>query len=474
MKKILISIVRPIVKGIYHFVMATRRTWRKVTGRFSRNQKRGTLGANDIANTKAVVGSSPARGTRNGMRSKPDKVRSTPAKSPTKKVGGKVWWKDKYVIISAGALVVALVVILVLVLPSGGTDRQRDDSQVAMAADAEPSGEAQDIAVAPTPDSQPDAEAAVSTAQLPEPAPTPIATTEPDLPDMIPGCHDVRIIAIQERLMALGYMGNDEPSDYYGRGTEYALQLFQRKHSLQVDGILGEKTLIILFEDEAKPYTVKIGDEGSDVASLQERLKDLKYLGAKADGNFGEATETAVKSFQERNGLYADGNVGEQTREVLFSDSAKEARSSSGGGGGGGDSGGGSSGPVAVGDPDGASADALVEYALSLLGKKYVLGGKGPEVFDCSGFVYYCLNRVGYEIRYMTSSGWAGCNLPRVEKMSDMQRGDIICFRGHVGIYMGNDKMVDASSSNGCVVTRSNISKSSYWTRNFICARRVF
>ena len=58
--------------------------------------------------------------------------------------------------------------------------------------------------------------------------------------------------------------------------------------------------------------------------------------------------------------------------------------------------------------------------------------------------------------------------------MNDIKKGDILCFNGHVGIYMGGGKMVDASSSNGKIVTRSNIFASSYWTRNFRCAKRVF
>jgi len=314
--------------------------------------------------------------------------------------------------------------------------------------------------------------AAANTQELPvpstSPVPTPIQTTVPDDPELMPGCYDVRIVEIQERLMELGYMQYDEPTDYYGFVTEYSLQLFQRKHNLSVDGLIGENTQVELFSDEAMPYTVKIGDDGTDVANLQERLQDLNYLKAGSTGYFGTDTEAAVKSFQKRNGLSSDGNVGEQTREELFSEGARAASTSSSSGGSS------SSGSVAVGDPDNASADALIAYAKTLLGKKYVRGGKGPDVFDCSGFVYYCLNRVGYKIRYMTSYGWSQSSLPRVDKMSDMKKGDIICFNGHVGIYMGNGGMIDASSSNGAIVTRSNIFSSSYWTRNFICARRVF
>jgi len=305
----------------------------------------------------------------------------------------------------------------------------------------------------------------------------PMSTTQPDDVFLLkPGVNDPLIIKIQERLMVLGYMPEDEPTDYYGSVTEYALQLFQRSHGLKIDGLLGAETHTFLYADDAKPYTVRHGDKGTDVKSLQDRLKELKYLSVRSSGFFGEETQKAVKSFQSRNGLSADGVVGEQTWDKLYSDNARPAGTSSSSGSSSGSSSSKAShtGPLATSDPDAAMADKLIEFAETLLGKKYVRGGKGPEVFDCSGFVYYCLRQIGHNIRYMTSSDWAKSSLPRVVKMRDMKRGDIICFRKHVGIYMGNGKMIDASAASGKVVIRSDIFNSDYWTRNFICARRVF
>lgn len=308
--------------------------------------------------------------------------------------------------------------------------------------------------------------------------PTPTSTTEPEVPELVPGCNDQRIIEIQQRLMDLGYMEDDETTDYYGWGTEYSLQLFQRKHGLQIDGLIGDETLSKLFSDDAVPYTVKPGDRGTDVEILQDRLKELKYLKTPYSGYYGTDTEKAVKSFQKRNGLSADGTVGENTREALFSEDAKPAAKPSSGssnssGNSGGTGGTGSSGPVEVGDPDQASVDKLIEIAESLLGSKYVRGGKGPNTFDCSGFVYYCLNKAGYNIGYMTSTSWATSSLPKISDMYDLKPGDIICYSPHhVAIYIGNGQMIDASSGNGKVVKRS--CTSSYWKSHFRNARRVF
>ena len=122
----------------------------------------------------------------------------------------------------------------------------------------------------------------------------------------------------------------------------------------------------------------------------------------------------------------------------------------------------------------GPNPDTLVDFALTQLGKPYVLGGKGPDTFDCSGFVYYCLNSVGFDIRYMTSTTWRSADFTTIYDMNDIQKGDILCLYGHVGIYMGDGMVVDASSSQGMIVTRTNIFRSSYWTGNFVCAKRVF
>ena len=502
MKKIFIRIIRPIIIAIYAIIKACRRAKNRIAGFFS---KKSNSTVHNPAGEPRYISTRNARqyrskpAVKNHATSKVSTFSAKPVIVKTRFVPNKkTWWKNKRVIAGIASFVVIVTAVLAFALPGKDSQAQASNDgeyaalNRAAALEAQPEDTAVQSSESPAAtesnmealETEKENESALNTESNPAPTATPqltpIPTTEPDEPELVPECHDARILDIQKRLMKLGYMGEDEPTDYYGWGTEYSLQLFQRKHGLQVDGLIGEETLSRLFADDAMPYTVKLGDTGTDVEGLQERLQDLNYLKAGSTGYFGTDTESAVKDFQERNGLSADGNVGEQTREVLYSDSAKEAKSSGGGGGsGGGGSGGGGgggdgSGHFEPGDPDEASADALIEFALTQLGKKYVLGGKGPDVFDCSGFVYYCLNKVGYRIGYMTSYGWAHCNLPRVSKMRDMKRGDIICFNGHVGIYMGNGKMVDASSSNGKVVTRSHIFSSSYWTSNFICARRVF
>ena len=70
------------------------------------------------------------------------------------------------------------------------------------------------------------------------------------------------------------------------------------------------------------------GDYGNAVKKVQQRLKKLGYYTGTADGDYGPGTKTAVKNFQKRNGLTANGKVNKKTLTKLNSKSAKKARKS--------------------------------------------------------------------------------------------------------------------------------------------------
>lgn len=67
---------------------------------------------------------------------------------------------------------------------------------------------------------------------------------------------------------------------------------------------------------------LKLGASGPEVRSLQKRLKDLRYYTGSVDGDFGKGTETALKEFQRRNKLTADGIAGPATLKRLNSSNA--------------------------------------------------------------------------------------------------------------------------------------------------------
>ena len=278
----------------------------------------------------------------------------------------------------------------------------------------------------------------------------------------------------QNRLKTLGYLTTD-PDGKYGDDTVAAVKRFQMVNGLISDGYIGQETRLMLLSDNAEYNSISIGASGDDVTRIQERLKELNYM-SKVTGYFGEDTNSALKSFQKQNGLTADGKFGTQTNAKLFSDSAKKAPANSKPSKGG--SSGGSSKPSDPGSSNSAGVEAFIAAARSKLGCRYVLGAKGPNQFDCSGLVYWALNKAGVKQGYMTSYAWRSTSrYQRLTSMSSIRRGDVIVFkmggtRGHVGIAVSGDTMIDASTSNGKVVQRSF--RTSYWNKYFYCAYRIF
>ena len=76
---------------------------------------------------------------------------------------------------------------------------------------------------------------------------------------------------------------------------------------------------------QAAGGNLRKGAKGDEVMRLQERLQELGYLEGKPDGIFGNDTVSAVKAFQRRNGLSADGQAGPLTQERLYAEDAVAA-----------------------------------------------------------------------------------------------------------------------------------------------------
>jgi peptidoglycan hydrolase-like protein with peptidoglycan-binding domain len=262
------------------------------------------------------------------------------------------------------------------------------------------------------------------------------------------------ILKYQQQLKKLGYLMS-EPDGKYGPNTKAAVKRFQQSSGLIADGFLGPKTEEALMSADAEINALALGAKGDDVIAIQKRLKELKYLSssAAADGNFGPATDNAIRSFQYNNGLVADGKVGPNTRNKLMSTSAKKSTG------------------VNI---TGKNVSSLIAVAKSKRGCRYVRGGKGSNTFDCSGFVYWCLNQVNVKQGYLTSAGWAKCTkYTKITSMGSLKRGDIIVYDGHVTICEGSGYQIEASNGQGKVVERK-YTGSSYWKSVFICGFRIF
>lgn len=86
-----------------------------------------------------------------------------------------------------------------------------------------------------------------------------------------------------------------------------------------------------------------------------------------------------------------------------------------------------------------STGNAIVDRAYSKLGCAYEWGAYGPDSFDCSGFVSYCLS--GSYIRLGTTYTFLG-----YQQVSDPQPGDICVNAGHCGIYIGGSQMIHAAT----------------------------
>ena len=200
-----------------------------------------------------------------------------------------------------------------------------------------------------------------------EPTPSPVATIVPTYaatpapsPSPAPtsaalrnGSQGAAVETVQQRLKTLGYLTGSVDGTF-GNGTEKAVREFQSINGLTVDGVVGARTMEKLMSSSAKPkpaaksdtskatamprpktYTASTpsasygylapGNSGGSVTKLQNRLISLGYLSGKATGKYDDATEEAVRAFQERNGQWVDGKAGPDTQSMLYSDKALAA-----------------------------------------------------------------------------------------------------------------------------------------------------
>lgn len=104
----------------------------------------------------------------------------------------------------------------------------------------------------------------------------------------------------------------------------------KRKLTLVLAVIFAVNIAIITLAQTAFAETYKRGSSGSVVSEIQTKLKNWGYYSGSVDGIYGSRTEEAVKSFQRKNGLTADGMAGPATLKALGITSSSTQSSSSG------------------------------------------------------------------------------------------------------------------------------------------------
>lgn len=198
------------------------------------------------------------------------------------------------------------------------------------------------------------------------------------------------------------------------------------------------------------------GSRGEAVKAIQAQLQ------VNADGIFGPATLSAVKSFQRSNGLYADGIVGKLTWAKLGCSTTTPTTPTP------------PTVPTTPATPPtvpttpttpapSATAAQIIAYAKTFQGVPYVWGGSTPSGFDCSGFVSYVFKQYGITMPRVSAQQQA-----YFPSTTNPQPGDLLFYSYpayHVAIYLGDGMMIDAPHPGSTVGVRAIYGKPSSYAR---------
>jgi cell wall-associated NlpC family hydrolase len=205
---------------------------------------------------------------------------------------------------------------------------------------------------------------------------------------------------------------------------------------------------------QAQILTLTQGMSGDDVYLLQIRLTEYGFYSGEIDKSFGPNTRSAVIRFQLACNLEPDGIVGTQTISALHQFGNRTS--------------------VSRGQISRWKGNDIGLLAQRFLEVPYQWAGYSPSGFDCSGFIYYIFNQYGLSIpRTADKQFQVGMAVDK----SELQVGDLVFFStyepgpSHVGIFIGNDQFIHASSA-AEKVTITALSKPYYQSR-YLGARRI-
>ena len=216
-------------------------------------------------------------------------------------------------------------------------------------------------------------------------------------------------------------------------------ELEAQKHELEEE----QESLEIILADKKQTYDnyeVQLAKAKQEAAvykaNIRKQNDEIKKLEAAAAQKQSEIDK--AKKAQEE----AKRAQEEALRRQAEFDSAKE----SSGGGSSGSSSGNSNGYASASSYSGSGSKGqqIANYACQFIGNPYVPGGTSlTEGADCSGFVWRVYKDFGYSVprtSYSLRSAGTGVSY------SEAQPGDVVCYAGHVGIYIGNGQIVHAST----------------------------
>ena len=254
--------------------------------------------------------------------------------------------------------------------------------------------------------------------------------------------------------------------EYQNRQASMQTQLEEKKAtSSDYDAQIAQA------QNQAAQYTELIRQQNAEIQKIEEEEKKAAEEAARKAAEEAAkkaAAEEAAKKAQEEANKKAADEAAKKAAEASKKSSSNNASSSSSAttskdNGSSSSSSSGSSGSSVSYNPTGQS---VVNYACQFVGNPYVWGGTSlTNGADCSGFIMSIYAKFGVSLPH-SSGAMAGCG--RGVSYSEAMPGDIICYAGHVAIYMGGGQIVLASNAKDGIKISGNAAY-----RPIVAVRRV-
>lgn len=252
--------------------------------------------------------------------------------------------------------------------------------------------------------------------------------------------------------------------EYQNRQASMQTQLEEKKAtSSDYDAQIAQA------QNQAAQYTELIRQQNAEIQKIEEEEKKAaeeaarkaaeeaaeasKKSSSASGSNTGSGSSTSNKSNSNTSSNNASSNnTGSSSSAATSKDNGSSSSNSSG-----------SSGSSVSYNPTGQS---VVNYACQFVGNPYVWGGTSlTNGADCSGFIMSVYAKFGVSLPH-SSGAMAGCG--RGVSYSEAMPGDIICYAGHVAIYMGGGQIVHASNAKDGIKISGNAAY-----RPIVAVRRV-